>query len=274
MNGFADFCFQEDNSELIRRVIEELDAAQGLLCEEAEGADDVDHAKKTLTEILAKKPKKTKGLLVVFEGIDGAGKSTQVENLIDWLKEQNYDVVYSEWNSHPAIKPAIKGLKKKRALSPMLYCLLHAADMIARYEWDIEPALRENRVVVCDRYYYTSLVRDEARDVDVSILESVYNGLRTPDILFHCSVPIHTAFTRLIKEKGLTYYGTGMDLNLADSKEENYVKYESILDKLYNKILPKVPTYYKLDMSKSIEQIGEKVKSVMASKFGIGKYRQ
>lgn len=105
------------------------------------------------------------------------------------------------------------------------------------------------------------------------MVKNVYEGLREPDVLFHCSVPIHIAFTRLLKEKGLSYYGTGSDLNLADSREENYIKYENMLNRIYNEILPSVKSYYKLDMSKSKKMIAKDVQTVLKNKFGIGKYK-
>jgi len=200
--------------------------------------------------------------------------STQVETLSKWLKEEeNYDVMKTKWNSSKIMKEAIKDAKDKRILSPMLYSLMHAADMVIRYENEIVPGLMENKIVVADRYIYTSMVRDKARGVDVQIMNEIYKDFREPDILFHCTLPIHLAFSRIIKEKGLSYYGTGMDLNLADNKEENYLKYEDILDKYYKQILPMVSSYHKLNMGRDITTIAEEIKDVVANQTGIGKYR-
>lgn len=236
---------------------------------------DGQNIRQQVEEILRKKkPKDKKGLLIVFEGIDGAGKSTQVENLKKWLKEEeDYDVVETKWNSSKIMKEAIKGTKEQRILSPVLYSLMHTADMVIRYENEVVPGLMENKIVVADRYIYTSMVRDKARGVDVQIMNEIYKDFREPDILFHCTLPIHLAFGRMIKAKGLSYYGTGMDLNLADNKEENYLKYEDILDKYYKQILPMVSTYHKLNMGRDITTIAEEIKDVVARETGIGKYR-
>jgi dTMP kinase len=228
--------------------------------------------KNTWNNVLKKEPKKNKGLLIVFEGIDGAGKSSQTDLLLKWLKDRGYDVLHTKWNSSKIVEKATQAAKDKRELTPMLYCLLHAADMLHRYDTEIMPALENNKIVVSDRYVYTSAVRDKARNVDVDLLKSIYQGLRQPDILFHCWVPIKVALERLKDEKRLTYYGTGSDLELADSREENYVKYEEMLDKLYNELLPRTPNYHKLNMNRSIEKIHDEVKRIMADEFGIGKY--
>jgi dTMP kinase len=230
-------------------------------------------AKHSFDKILKKEPKKDKGLLIVFEGIDGAGKTSQVFLLRKWLEDHNYDVTYTEWNSSEVVKRATDEGKNKRELTPLLYALLHAADLIHRYEQIILPALDKNRVVIADRYVYTSSARDKVRGVDLEILKNIYQGLREPDILFHCVVPIHIAFTRMLREKGLSYYGTGSDLNLADSREENYVKYENMLNKAYCEILPSISSYHKLNMNRTKKEIFKDVLNVLSSKFGIGKYK-
>lgn len=263
MNGLKGFneYFEDNNTTLLEAALRRP-------------KPDGNNIKQQVEEILRKKkPKDKKGLLIVFEGIDGAGKSTQVETLKDWLKrEEGYDVVESKWNSSKIMKESIKAAKEKRILSPMLYSLMHAADMVIRYENEVTPALMENKIVVADRYIYTSMVRDKARGVDVKIMNEIYKDFREPDLLFHCTLPIHLAFGRMIKDKGLSYYGTGMDLNLADNKEENYLKYEDILDKYYKQILPMVSTYHKLNMGRDISAIAEEVKDAVKKVTGIGKY--
>ena len=203
-----------------------------------------------------------------------AHNSSQTDLLVDWLKEEGYDVVTTKWNSSKVMKDSIKKAKKDRLLSPILYSLLHAADMVLRYENEILPALNENKIVICDRYIYTSMARDKARGVNIEIMNEIYKGFREPDILFHFTLPIHTAFTRMIKEKGLSYYGTGMDLNLADNKEENYVKYGNLLDKYYKQILPMVSSYHKIMTNRDIQTIAQEVREIISKKTGIGRYKK
>jgi dTMP kinase len=232
-------------------------------------------AKKQVRDILKqKRATNRKGLLICFEGIDGVGKTTQVDKLMDYLDGKGYEVIHTKWNSSPLLKKPIKKAKEKHMLTPILYSLLHAADMVVRYENEIVPALNANKIVVSDRYIYTSMARDSARGVDTGILEKIYADIRQPDILFHCVLPIHRAFHRLVKEKDLTYYGVGMDLNLADNMEDSYIKYENLVDKAYRRILPKVTSYVKLDMGKSIEEIALEVERVVKEKTGIGKYKK
>jgi dTMP kinase len=252
--------------KLLEGFSEYFSVSDTSLLETALSSQNEDYIKKEVKSLLKKsKPKDKKGLLIVFEGIDGSGKSTQTEILKKWLeKEEGYKVVSTAWNSSKIMKKAIKAAKEKRMMTPILYSLMHAADMVIRYQDEIAPALMENKIVICDRYIYTSMVRDKARGIDIdSMITEIYKDLRQPDLVFHCVVPIHLAFTRLIKDKGLSYYGTGMDLNLSDNKEENYLKYAELLNKLYNEILPLVPHYHKINMNRDINQISEEIKNIM-----------
>lgn len=216
--------------------------------------------------------KAANGLLIVFDGIDGSGKTCQAEKLVQWLEKQDYSVKTTKWNSSDIMADAIKEAKEKRILSPMIYSVMHVADMLFRYEQDILPALAKDKIVVADRYIYTSLVRDGARDVQTDILEKIYKGMREPDLVFHCVVPPEIALARLMKEKGLSYYGTGMDLGLAKSREESYLKYAKIMDKSYKELLTGLKFVHRLDMLNTVDEISKKVRKELTERFGIGKY--
>lgn len=232
-----------------------------------------DGTKQMVGGILAKASPEKEGLLLVVEGIDGVGKTSQVEKLIKWLEDKGYDVATTKWSDSDLLKGSIKQAKKDRILTPLLYSLIHAADFIVRYEQEIVPALAKNKIVVCDRYTYTSLVRDAVRKVDTGIVSKVFKELRKPDLIFYCHAPIEVAFTRLVKGKGLSYYGSGSDLNLAPSREENALKYEKLMADEYKEVLKGEAHCVKVDMDRKIDEIFEEIKTIMADEFGIGKYK-
>ena len=213
--------------------------------------------------------RKPKGILVAVEGCDGAGKSSITEMLVAWLEKHNFPVTQTKWNSSDIVKDAIDKGKDRRELSPLIFSLLHAADFVWRYENVILPALERNHVVVADRYVYTSYVRDGLRGVDPKILNLVYDGIREPDILFHCSCPTEIAFARLMEDKGFTFYGSGMDLGLSHNRNESCMLYEKKMCKEYDRILPECKNYVKLDTSKPKKETFQAVKDEMNSKFGI-----
>src|SRR5207244_5966603 len=90
----------------------------------------------------------TRGLLVAFEGPDGAGKSTQRKLLKTWLTSEGHKVVTTKWNSSDLIKPLIQSRKAVHALSPEEFSLLHAADFRHRVDHVILPALWAGQIVI------------------------------------------------------------------------------------------------------------------------------
>ncbi|MGH9785762.1 MAG: dTMP kinase, partial [Terriglobia bacterium] len=95
------------------------------------------------------------GKLFVVEGIDGSGKSTQLQLLHQWLRAEGYGVVYSEWNSSLLVRDTTKRGKKKQILTPSTFSLIHATDFADRIERNIIALLKTGAVVLCDRYIYT-----------------------------------------------------------------------------------------------------------------------
>ena len=206
---------------------------------------------------------KDRGKILVFEGSDGAAKSTNAQKTIDWLKEHDFKVATTKWNSSELLKDAISKGKESKSLSPWLYSLLHVADMLVRYENDIVPALYKDEIVVCDRYYYTSLVRDGIRGVNTLILEKIYSELRQPDIIFHCVCPIEIAYERILNDKSPKYYSAGMDLGLSKSLEGSLLEYLKLLDREYKKILPKQKGYVRINTNQSFKKVFKEVKETL-----------
>src|SRR5918996_6156731 len=95
------------------------------------------------------------GKLIVVEGIDGSGKSTQIHLLEKWLRFRRLSVFMTEWNSSETVKEITSKGKKKGRLTPTTFSLLHATDFADRYERNIFPLLRAGYIVLADRYVYT-----------------------------------------------------------------------------------------------------------------------
>jgi len=165
------------------------------------------------------------GVLIVVEGIDGSGKSTQIHLVDRWLNSKGYDVFFTEWNSSETVREITSKGKKKARLTPMTFSLLHSTDFADRYEKNIYPLLRAGYIVLADRYIYTALARDTVRGCDKSWVRNMYSYARKPDLTFYFRVPIETAVNRIISGRPkLKHYEAGMDLGL--SKDE----YESMVD--------------------------------------------
>ena len=105
-------------------------------------------------------PHEYPGKLFVVEGIDGSGKTTQLALLAKWLSAEGHRVFVTEWNSSVLVKAATKTGKKKNALTPMTFSLLHATDFADRLLYKIIPPLKAGMIVLADRYAYTAFARD------------------------------------------------------------------------------------------------------------------
>lgn len=194
-----------------------------------------------------------RGLLIAIEGLDGAGKTSQIEALGAALSEAGYDRIISKWASSDLLKKTIKAAKEEH-VSAELYSLLHVTDMHERYSNEIVSALAQDKIVICDRYLYTSFARDIPRGINPELLKASYSGFRKPDLVFYCKCPIDTTVKRLYGKggNGLGYYGSGQDMHLDSDPKENLKKYQKMVDSVYLEIMPQV-NCVEVDTSKSIK---------------------
>ncbi|MCL4487852.1 MAG: dTMP kinase [Chloroflexi bacterium] len=177
------------------------------------------------------------GKLIVVEGIDGSGKSTQAQLLQKWLASSGVSVFFTEWNSSPLVKAATKMGKKKDLLTPTTFSLLHATDFADRFVYQIVPPLKAGMVVIADRYVFTAFARDTARGVDPKWVREVYSFAVRPDVSFYFRVPIQVSIDRLMNaRRKIKYYEAGMDLGLSRDVQESYYLFQNrVLDE-YDKM--------------------------------------
>jgi dTMP kinase len=168
------------------------------------------------------------GKLIVVEGIDGSGKSTQIRLVEKWLRFKLLPVFLTEWNSSETVKEITSKGKKKGTLTPTTFSLLHATDFADRYERNIFPLLRAGYVVLADRYVYTAYARDMVRGCSPKWVCKIYNFAVKPDIVFYFRIPIDIAIERILSGRPkLKYYEAGMDLNLSNDPYESYRIFQS-----------------------------------------------
>lgn len=163
------------------------------------------------------------GKLFIVEGIDGSGKSTQLDLLQKWIQSQGYYAYFSEWNSSPIVRQTTKFGKDKRLLSPMTFSLIHAADFADRLQNTILPPLRAGAIVLTDRYIYTAFARDVARGLDPEYVRRIYRFAPKPAAAFYFRVPFEEALRRILTGRPvLKYYEAGMDLGLSEDPYESF----------------------------------------------------
>jgi dTMP kinase len=156
------------------------------------------------------------GRLIAAEGLDGSGKSTQLQLLQFWLQSEGYEVLVAQLTSSKLIKRALKVGKKQGSMDPMLLSILHAADFAELHERDIMPGLKRGAIVLADRYICTAMARDLARGVDRSWAEDVYRFAVRPDLGIYFQISADQSLERILSNHPrLKYYQAGMDLGLS-----------------------------------------------------------
>jgi dTMP kinase len=179
--------------------------------------------------------KDMKGKLIVVEGIDGSGKSTQVRLLEKWFRSRDVPVFLTEWNSSDTVKQITSKGKKKGTLTPITFSLLHATDFADRYERNILPLLHAGYVVLADRYIYTAYARDIVRGCNPEWVKKVYEFAVKPDLTFYFSVHVDIAVQRILSGRPkLKYYEAGMDMNLSNDPYESYRIFQARIIDQYN----------------------------------------
>src|SRR5436190_19833474 len=163
------------------------------------------------------------GKLIIVEGIDGSGKSTQLMLAMRYLQAKGYRPFFTEWNSAELVKAVTKRGKKKMSLTPMTFSLLHATDFAHRLVHNILPPLKAGMIVLADRYVYTAFARDVIRGVDRTWVRAVYEFAPRPDRAFYFNVPIEVSVSRLLSGRAtIKDYEAGMDLALASDHVSSF----------------------------------------------------
>jgi dTMP kinase len=134
--------------------------------------------------------------LIVLEGIDLSGRTTQVQLLREWLLAQRYAVMTTAWRTSPLISDVLTRARTASPLQPLTYSLLYCADHLDRTQRVIVPALQRGEIVLADRYIYTAFARDEARGLNSAWVRNLYHFAIPPDIVFYLHISPDEAVRR------------------------------------------------------------------------------
>lgn len=178
------------------------------------------------------------GKLIIVEGIDGSGKSTQLSLLHRWLFSRGYKVFFTEWNSSILVRRSMRRGKKKDLLTPTTFSLLHAVDFADRLAYKIIPPLKAGMIVLADRYVYTAFSRDVARGVHPEWVRAVYNFAPKPDLALYFRVPIEVSLDRILGGRAkLKYHEAGMDVGLSQDPAESFRLFQSRVLDIYDHLV-------------------------------------
>jgi dTMP kinase len=212
------------------------------------------------------------GALVVVEGIDGSGKSTQLYLLKRWLEIGGYRIHFTEWNSSPLVKSATRRGKRRRMLTPTTFSLLHAADFADRCERQILPLLQGGYLVLADRYIYTAFARDVARDCSPHWLRNLYRFAPIPDITFYFRAPLDVAVNRIVAGRPkLKYYEAGMDLGISLDRAESFRIFQGRILEQYDRMI-ETDHFVLMDGTVPVNKLQKQTREIVEARIDLARF--
>ena len=191
-----------------------------------------------------------KGILIVFEGIDGSGKSTQAEILLERLQEEDFNVVYFREPSKGKWGRKIK----KKALHPDSLTAEEELDLFLKdrrenVEKNLKPALKKKRVVILDRYYYSTIAYQGAKGIDEKLIRRMNEEFVVePDLVFIFDID---------PQKGLERIENRKNKDRLFEREDYLVKVREIFRSF------KGEKFVHIDALKSKEEISKEIQEIV-----------
>jgi dTMP kinase len=199
------------------------------------------------------------GRLIVIEGTDGVGRTTQLRLLRPWLESSGYAVVDTEMTRSILAGPGLKQAKEGHTLGTITLNLFYATDFVDRFENQMLPALRAGFIVLTDRYIYSLMARALVRGADPKWIRSIYGLALKPDAIFYLKVGIDDLIPRVLQRGGFDYWESGMDMRLGEDLFESFVNYQSHMLEQYETMTTEYG-FQVVDASLPVEQLNEQLK--------------
>jgi len=169
------------------------------------------------------------GKLIVIEGTDGVGRSTQIRLLKEWLEQQGHAVLDTGLSRSGLVGKSIKRAKEGHTLGRITLSLFYATDFADRMEDEILPALRAGFVVLTDRYIYSLMARSMVRGLEPAWVRNIHRFALKPDAIFYLRIGVDDLIPRAVFSRGFDYWESGMDLYSTEDMYESFRKYQTAL---------------------------------------------
>lgn len=167
------------------------------------------------------------GKLIVLEGTDGVGRSTQIALLREWLESEGYAVSETGLKRGKLAGKGLKAAMRGHTLGDTTMNLFYVTDFADRLENEIIPALRASFVVLIDRYIFSIIARAQVRGADPAWLRSILGFALVPDAVFYLQADIANLVPRVLNVRGFDYWESGMDILAGRDYYDSYVEYQT-----------------------------------------------
>ena len=169
------------------------------------------------------------GRLIVIEGTDGVGRSTQIAMLQEWLEAEGYAVLVTGFRRSEVAASGIDRAMRGNTLDALTLNLLYATDFWDRMERSIVPALRTGMVALVDRYIFSIIARARVRGVPSEWLNDVFEFAVVPDRVLYLDVDVDHLLPRVLSVRQLDHWESGEDFLRGPDLYDNFIRYQNAL---------------------------------------------
>ena len=209
------------------------------------------------------------GSLIVLEGSDGSGRSTQIALLTEWLESQGFAVQTMGLRRSFLVGEDIDGLLEENAVTRMTLALMYSTDFFDQLERRILPALRSGLVVLADRYIFTLIARSAVRGIGRDYLHGIYEMALRPDLTFWLNVRPEIAFDREFKKAhSISYWESGRDMSLSNDLFQSFIRYQSMIKREFE-YLSNRHGFVEVDGEGSVSEVNRVLRKRIAAQLGI-----
>src|SRR5712692_2710404 len=207
------------------------------------------------------------GTLIVIEGPDAVGRSTQVTRLRQWLEQEGHAVLDTGMARSALAAKGIKQAKEGNTLGPVTMTLYYLTDFADRLENEILPALRAGFVVLTDRYILSIMARAIARGEDRAWIERVIGFALVPHKVFYLRAGVKDLVSRVVVGRGrFDYWESGMDLRFGKNMFDSFVRYQTRLIHVFDR-LARTYDIEMIDATRSADEIFHELQTSISRLF-------
>jgi dTMP kinase len=214
-------------------------------------------------------PTELNGNLIVVEGLDGSGRSTQIALLQEWLESEGFAVQTSGLRRSNLVGRDIDELLAQNAVTRLTLALMYATDFFDQLEHRIIPALRSGTVVLADRFIFTLIARSVVRGINRDYLTGLYAMALRPHLTFWLNVRPETAFAREFKKaQAISYWEAGRDMSLSHDLYWSFVRYQTMIKREFE-VMAKKNSFIELDGEAPVSAVNKQLRQRIAEHLGI-----
>jgi dTMP kinase len=209
------------------------------------------------------------GSLIVIEGMDGSGRSTQITLLQEWLESEGFAVQTSGLRRSNLVGRDIDELLAKNAVTRLTLSLMYATDFFDQMEHRVLPALRSGTVVLADRFIFTLIARGVVRGINRDYISGLYAMALRPHLTFWLNVRPETAFAREFKKaQAISYWEAGRDMSLSHDLYWSFIRYQTMIKREFE-LMAKRHNFIELDGEASVPAVNKQLRQRIGDQLGI-----